>query len=199
VNDKDNGALASGTSGWTVESVLIHLNGALSDQKDRFAETLSEVKARFKDALEAQEKKNQQQFADADKAVRAAMAAAEKAVEKAEQNAEKWRANANEWRAAMSDRERNFATVQRVDSLEKTQDAQKTDITVLAAGEVEARTLLRSDLNKEIAGLRESRSEGSGEKQSQFYGREHNKWIVSMVVTIFTSAVVVLLVQLLRK
>ena len=47
------------------------------------------------------------------------MAAAEKAVEKAEANAEKWRENANEWRAAMSDRERNFAPLQRLDSLEK--------------------------------------------------------------------------------
>ena len=28
----------------------------------------------------------------------------------AETNAEKWRSNANEWRAAMTDREKNFAT-----------------------------------------------------------------------------------------
>jgi hypothetical protein len=124
---------ASGTTGWTTESVLIHLNCALKDMKER-----------FEDALDAQEKKNQQQFADADKAVRAAMAAAEKAVEKAEQNSEKWRANANEWRSAMSDRERNFAPVQRVDALEKKQDEQK------------------SDNAKEISSLRESRSNNEG-------------------------------------
>jgi hypothetical protein len=50
-----------------------------------------------------------QRFIDEEKAVRAALAAAEKAVEKAEANAEKWRANANEWRAAMQDREVKFA------------------------------------------------------------------------------------------
>ena len=44
-----------------------------------------------------------------DKAVRAALAAAEKAIGVAEVNSEKWRANANEWRAAMSDRENRFA------------------------------------------------------------------------------------------
>lgn len=49
-------------------------------------------------------------FEDSEKAVQAALAAAEKAVAKAEANAEKWRENANEWRGAMSDRERSFMT-----------------------------------------------------------------------------------------
>lgn len=43
-----------------------------------------------------------------DRAVQAALAAAEKAVAVAEVNAEKWRDNANEWRKAMNDREINF-------------------------------------------------------------------------------------------
>ncbi len=43
-----------------------------------------------------------------ERAITAAMAAAEKAIGIAEANAEKWRTNANEWRAAMNDRERNF-------------------------------------------------------------------------------------------
>lgn len=43
-----------------------------------------------------------------EKAVRAALAAAEKAVAVAQNNAERWQANANEWREAMNDRERNF-------------------------------------------------------------------------------------------
>ncbi len=45
-----------------------------------------------------------------DKAINIALAAAKEAVAVAESNAEKWRANANEWRAAMTDREKNFAT-----------------------------------------------------------------------------------------
>lgn len=43
-----------------------------------------------------------------ERAVAAALAAAEKAVLIAEGNAEKWRTNANEWRASMLDRERQF-------------------------------------------------------------------------------------------
>ena len=60
--------------------------------------TVDTLYAHFTALLEAQ-----------DKAVKAALASAEKAVDRAEINAEKWRQNANEWRAAMTDRERNFA------------------------------------------------------------------------------------------
>lgn len=49
-------------------------------------------------------------FDERDKAVSAALEAAEKAVDKAEIAAERWRAQANEWRGAMSDRERAFLT-----------------------------------------------------------------------------------------
>ena len=84
------------SSNWTVETLFVH----------------------FSSLLDQSEKKNQQQFADADKAVQAALSAAEKAVNKAEVNASNWRENANEWRAAMSDRERNFAPIQRLEALE---------------------------------------------------------------------------------
>ena len=49
------------------------------------------------------------QLADAkEKAISAALAAAEKAVTVAEINSQKWRENANEWRQAMDDRETQF-------------------------------------------------------------------------------------------
>lgn len=49
------------------------------------------------------------QLADAkEKAISAALAAAEKAVTVAEINSQKWRENANEWRQAMDDREAAF-------------------------------------------------------------------------------------------
>ena len=68
--------------GWTLETLK-----TLMDERDRRYGEVSEAKER---------------------AVSAALAAAEKAVNVAEQNAEKWRTNANEWRAAMNDRELNF-------------------------------------------------------------------------------------------
>jgi hypothetical protein len=55
-----------------------------------------------------QEKAVQAALLAADKGVSAALASAEKAVDKAEAGSEKWRASANEWRAAMNDRERDF-------------------------------------------------------------------------------------------
>jgi len=66
-----------------------------------------------------------QRFADQEKAVQAALAAAEKAVNKAETNAEKWRDNANEWRGAMTDREKNFAPLQRLEVIEKRLDTRE--------------------------------------------------------------------------
>lgn len=52
------------------------------------------------------------QLADAkEKAISAALAAAEKAVTVAEINSQKWRENANEWRNAMNDREAAFVKV----------------------------------------------------------------------------------------
>lgn len=69
-------------SGWTLSTLK-----QLMDERDRRYGEVSEAKER---------------------AISAALAAAEKAVLVAEGNAEKWRMNANEWRAAMDDRERNF-------------------------------------------------------------------------------------------
>lgn len=54
------------------------------------------------------DKRYAQQFTAQEKAVGAALAAAEKAVAVAEQNSDKWRTNANEWRGAMDDREDRF-------------------------------------------------------------------------------------------
>jgi hypothetical protein len=50
----------------------------------------------------------ERRFEDQDKAVQAALAAAEKAVLKKEEEVERWRAAANEWRGALSDRERDY-------------------------------------------------------------------------------------------
>lgn len=69
-------------SGWTLTTLK-----QLMDERDRRYGEVSEAKER---------------------AISAALAAAEKAVHVAEINAEKWRMNANEWREAMNDRERNF-------------------------------------------------------------------------------------------
>jgi hypothetical protein len=49
----------------------------------------------------------------------AGLAAQEKAVKLAEENAALWRASANEWRGAMTDREKNFAPRDQLESLQR--------------------------------------------------------------------------------
>lgn len=58
--------------------------------------------------FDEQEKAVKAALAAADKGVLSALTSAEKAVDKAESASEKWRAASNEWRAAMGDRERDF-------------------------------------------------------------------------------------------
>jgi hypothetical protein len=71
--------------------------------------TVLTLKQHFDQRLLDQDKAVQAALAAAEKAVAAALAAAEKAREQAENNSEKWRQNANEWREAMNDREVKFA------------------------------------------------------------------------------------------
>lgn len=96
-------------------TVLQYFDRVLEEMDRRYEErcsgqdkSLEAIRVHFIALMQASETKNQQQFADAEKAVKAALASAEQAVSKAEINSEKWRANANEWRAAMSDRENEF-------------------------------------------------------------------------------------------
>lgn len=84
---------------WSAGLVLKHILAVLEANDQRYQERFAAQEKAVKDALAAQEK-----------AVNAALAASEKAVLVAENNAEKWRSNANEWRAAMTDREKTFAT-----------------------------------------------------------------------------------------
>jgi hypothetical protein len=55
-----------------------------------------------------QEKAVQAALLAADKGVSAALASAEKAVDKAEEGSLRWREASNEWRGSMADRERDF-------------------------------------------------------------------------------------------
>ena len=72
--------------------------------------SIDTLKQHFDQRLVDQDKAVQAALAAAEKAVSAALVAAERAREAAEANSEKWRQNANEWRAAMQDRETRFAS-----------------------------------------------------------------------------------------
>lgn len=88
--------------------------------------------------------------------------ASEKAVTKSELNAEKWRDNANEWRGAMIDRESKFASRVEVDN--------------------EIRNMA-----KEIASLRETRSEGTGKTHTVDRLGGIVGWIVATAIALFAA------------
>ena len=72
--------------------------------------TVETIKEHFNQRLVDQDKAVQAALAAAEKAVSAALVAAERARDAAEANAEKWREQANVWRGSMNDREKNFAS-----------------------------------------------------------------------------------------
>jgi hypothetical protein len=103
-------------SGWTIETLLVH----------------------FTAQLEATNKLNDQHFALQQKAVEAALAAAKEAVaaalvaqknisDLAAEYLRAWQTSANEWRGAMTDREKSFAPIQRLEALEKRMDMREGD------------------------------------------------------------------------
>jgi len=87
----------------------------MDPKADAASWTLATLKQHYDQRMLDQDKAVQAALAAAEKAVAAALAAAEKAVEKSETNSEKWRQNANEWRSAMNDREAKFSMKAEVD------------------------------------------------------------------------------------
>jgi hypothetical protein len=77
--------------------------------------------ARFTDANQ----RNEQRFLAQEKAVNAALAAAETSKAVAATYEAAWKAGANEWRGSMSDRERDFARKTDLDALKERIDRQE--------------------------------------------------------------------------
>ena len=77
-----------------------------------------EIDRRHQQRADLQDKAVAAALTAAQKAVDAALAAQDAAVTKAEKQAELWRASANEWRSAMDDREKKFASSVMLEALE---------------------------------------------------------------------------------
>ena len=88
------GETKANISGWTVDTLHAHIQTIIND-RDKLWLTI----------LDEREKRHEQRFI-----------AAQKAVDVAQADAEKWRDNANEWRAAMNDKDKTYATKEYVDA-----------------------------------------------------------------------------------
>lgn len=109
--------------------------------------TVVTLKAYFEQRFADYEKAVSAALAAAEKAVAAALAAAEKAREQAQADSLAWRNNANEWRGAMEDREAKFVSRNDLDSFRNESESDRKAIRV------------------EIQSLRESRATGIGAEQ----------------------------------
>lgn len=78
--------------------------------KEYLEALLAQIEKRYDQRFEDADKAVQAALASAKEAVQAALAAAEKATVLAASGADEWRKSSNEWRGAMSDREKNFVT-----------------------------------------------------------------------------------------
>ncbi len=110
-----------------------------------------------------------QRFDDQEKAVKAALASAERAVEKAEANSQRWQQNANEWRGSMLDREAKFATIATVEARFQGVEA------------------ILSDRAAQIASLSESRAAIAGTKA----GMSTAQGVVTLIVSLIVSMIVI--------
>ena len=78
-----------------------------------------DLKYHFSRLLEEMDKRYEQRFRGQECATNSALASAQLAVDKAEANTREWQRNSNEWRAAMSDREKTFASQSAVKKIEE--------------------------------------------------------------------------------
>ena len=109
-------------SGWTVDTLRVYHERLITDLRVSFLDLNKETDLRYQQRFDAQTKALDAAFLSSQTAVSAALLAAKEAVAAAEINNQRWREAANEWRAAMTDRERNFATVEALHSLAETVD-----------------------------------------------------------------------------
>jgi hypothetical protein len=149
------------------ELLLAEISGlrALITEKDeRFRTLVTEKDTLYTDRDASRQKAVDSALAAAKAGIDAAFASSEKASGKSEVNAEKWRENANEWRSAMVDREIKFASRIEVDNELK-------------------------NLRTELASLKETRAEGTGERRHQ--GDTRALWLagvatIGLLVTLIT-------------
>ena len=104
-----------------IDQAVTHIHELIDIQEKRSQDKFFSLERTMKTLVDSNDSRYQARFVAQEQAVKdalvsqeklvaAALESANKAVLVAEENSEKWRANQNEWRAAMTDRERNFAT-----------------------------------------------------------------------------------------
>lgn len=149
----------------TLRELIVRLDGL---------EKLSEV--RFK----AQETAVQSALIAQKELTTAAFASSEKAIVKAEEAQKSYNATHNDLSRKMDDQYKEMMPRPEADSKLSSFDARLVELK-------ESQVALRIELMKEIAGLRESRSEGKGDK----VGRMSQQQLVMMIVSLIVSFLVI--------
>jgi chromosome segregation ATPase len=153
-------------TGWTIDTLKEHLDALIGTNDRRYEQRFAAQDQAVTAALAAQEKAVAAALAAQEKATAAAFASSERAIDKAENAQTEYNVRSNEFRGQLDDQaklllprsefDRSLADVvgkveQLRSSFDERLEAQRRIYDEKIAG-----------LGKEIAGLRESRSEGSG-------------------------------------
>jgi len=158
---------------------------------DNNAQVMNERDRRYEDRFNAMDEKTT-----------LALASSEKAVTKAESATEKRFDSVNEFRNTLKDQASSLMPRGEVEAKYKAYDTQIDEMKKeLSAFRIAHQTVaqqsditsLRVELMKEISGLRESRSEGTGEKSVTASLQTQRNWGVGIIVAIFFGGASLLL------
>jgi hypothetical protein len=155
----------------------------LCAELDGFKALMTERDRRYTDTVEGIRRETTAALTAAVGQIQAAFAASDKAILKAEDAQRAYNQGHNDLSRKMDDQYK--AMVPQSEARLKWENADK-DIAELRKDLIAGRegaqrdsSALRAELMKEIAGLRESRSEGSGRSSQQREGRESNQWAIA--------------------
>jgi SMC interacting uncharacterized protein involved in chromosome segregation len=157
---------AEDNSQWTMETLREYLLALTTANDSRYSERFESSQTALQAALTAQQTAMQTAFTAQKLSVDAALAAADRAVNKAEIASEKRFESVNEFRETLRDQQTTFIPRGESAALFKAADEKLTAIQSNYDNRLEALRLSFEKSNenilKEIAGLRESRSESGG-------------------------------------
>lgn len=153
---------------WTIGTLKEHFEALIAANDVRYSQRFAAQELAVKDALAGQEK-----------AVNAAYAAQERAILKAEDAQKDYNQRSNEFRGQLDDQAKTLMPRQEAIGLIKVLD-----------DKIEA---LRTSTEKEIASLRESRSEGSGRGSGL-----HAGWAILVGAGLLVTAIIGVVITLTR-
>jgi hypothetical protein len=185
-----SGETESNVSGWTVDALRVHLEGALGDLKGKLDERYETQTKAVDAAFVAQQTAMTVALAAAERAVATALLAAEKATVKAENAADKRFDAVNEFRGQLADQANTFMPRSEAEAAIGRNTERLQELALLAQMHV-----TKSEMDMQVKGLSERYQELS-RWVSTDTGRTsgiQSTWLVLVTVLSLTTTVIALI------